>query len=277
MASSVYGTQLYNYDKEKIYPVSDANVVTCGLSRENSSTYDDVEYLFKKVAELSGEGEAVTGITISIAYKRSKHKIQSYIEGDDGWGETFINPNSEFPYLWKRTIISYKKAITNVTYEIVASANNEIVQTIYLAVSDNSKPEISYINPDTGEEDLHKYDNVLPEFWTETPAVVSSATPNVFMSTRKRIDGEWTKFSTPAQYGRWAYDSTIVMKYFSQTSSDIPSVVKTDEDPGSHWRDSNTQEFTGFLWMITATAVDGKLQAYKNIIWSDPVLLSIVK
>lgn len=274
---AVYGTQLYNKPKEKIYPISDATVVTCGLSATNSSTYEDVKYLFERVAELTGEGEAVSGIEISIAYKRSKSKIQADIEPEDGWGETFLNPNSALPYTWKRTIIKYKEAVTNTTYEIVASANNEITQTIYIAVSDNTQPTISYIDPNTGKENPHLYDLVLPEFWSEQPASLSAATPNVFISTRKRIDGEWGKFSNPAQYGRWAFDSAITIRYQVTKSTEIPPVARNLENPGKEWVKENTSAFTGYLWMITATEVSGQLQTYNEVIWSNPSLISIVK
>jgi hypothetical protein len=94
----------------------------------------------------------------------------------------FINPTSDYPYTWKRTRITYKGSdSSNTTYEIVASANAEVVETIYRAVSDNSQPQISYID-ETGKENLHKYDGSIPEFWSLEPVSVSASAPNVFMS-----------------------------------------------------------------------------------------------
>jgi hypothetical protein len=54
-------------------------------------------------------------------------------------------------------------------------------------------------------------------------------------------------------------------------------VDKKNMNPGDAWTESNSREFTGYLWMISATEVNSVLQSHKGIIWSDPILLSIVK
>lgn len=79
------------------------------------------------------------------------------------------------------------------------------------------------------------------------------------MSTRTKKDGKWGKFSTPAQYGRWAYNSDVVFKYQITSTNEIPKLSKSEEDPGDLWVDFNNKMFTGFLWMINATAVNGQL------------------
>jgi hypothetical protein len=33
------------------------------------------------------------------------------------------------------------------------------------------------------------------------------------MSVRKRVDGLWEKYSEPALFGNWAYDSVLEMRY----------------------------------------------------------------
>lgn len=271
------GTQLYNKSKQKIYPITDATVVDSNASGSNSTVYNNLVELYAQISKLTGDEEAANNIIITVHYKRSKSKIQSDITPDTGWSTTFISPTPSYPYTWKRTVITYKgDTAANTLYEIVASANAEITQTIYRAVSDNSQPTISYINPATGKEDLHLYDDSIPYLWSETPVSVSASAPNVFMSSRRKIEGEWEKFSTPAQYGRWAYDSNIVFKYQVTSTNDIPLVAKDSEDPGELWLDSNTEVFTGFLWMINATTVNGQLQKYDDVIWNGPNLMSIV-
>lgn len=274
---AVKGTQLYNKAKEKIYPLSDASVINCDAATTGSTVHKDIADLYEQISKLTGDEEAANNIIITVHYKRSKSKIQSDITPDTGWSTSFINPTSDYPYTWKRTVISYKGDDNAKTiYEIVASANAEITQTIYRAVSDNSQPVISYINPTTKEEDLHLYDSKLPEYWSETPVSVSASAPNVFMSSRRKIDGEWEKFSTPAQYGRWAYDSNVVFRYQVTSTNEIPDLAWGDENPGDLWLESNTKAFTGFLWMINATAVNGQLQAYNDVVWNGPNLMSAV-
>lgn len=271
------GTQLYNKSKEKIYPITDATVVDCSASGKASKVHDDIADLYAQISKLTGDEEAANNIIITVHYKRSTSKIQSDITPDTGWSTSFISPTSDYPYTWKRTVISYKgDSNAKTIYEIVASANAEITQTIYRAVSDNSQPIISYINPTTGKEDEHLYDTSIPQYWSEEPVSVSASAPNVFMSTRTKKDGKWGKFSVPAQYGRWAYDSNIVFKYQVTNTNDIPELDKAGENPGDLWVDSNNEMFTGFLWMINATAVNGQLQEYNDVIWNGPNLMSIV-
>lgn len=274
---AVKGTQLYNKTKEKIYPLSDASVINCDAATVGSTVHKDIADLYEQISKLTGDEEAASNIIITVHYKRSKSKIQSDITPDTGWSTSFISPTSDYPYTWKRTVISYKGDDNAKTiYEIVASSNAEITQTIYRAVSDNSQPIISYIDPSTGKENEHLYDNSIPQYWSETPVSVSASAPNVFMSTRRKIDGAWEKFSVPAQYGRWAYDSNVVFKYQVTNTNDIPELEQASENPGDLWVDSNTKIFTGFLWMINATAVNGQLQEYNDVIWNGPNLMSIV-
>lgn len=274
---AVKGTQLYNKAKEKIYPLSDASVINCDAATTGSTVHKDIADLYEQISKLTGDEEAANNIIITVHYKASKSKIQSDIIADTQWSTSFMTPTSDYPYTWKRTVISYKgDDNAKKVYEIVASMDSEITETIYRAVSDNSQPIISYINPNTKEEDLHLYDNNIPEYWSKTPVSVSASAPNVFMSTRRKIDGVWEKYSTPAQYGRWAYDSNVVFRYQVTDTSDIPDLEQEKENPGDAWVNSITKQFKGFLWMINATAVNGQLQEYNDVIWNGPNLMSIV-
>lgn len=274
---AIGGTQLYNKDKQTINPISEANAIDCTASGKQSTVHQDIADLYKQISDLTGDDEAVSNIIIEVRYKRSKSKARKDVEDPDGWGMEFINPTSDYPYTWKRTRITYKGSDnSNTTYEIVASANAEVVETIYRAVSDNSQPQISYTDATTGKEDLHKYDNNIPEFWSLEPVSVSASAPNVFMAQRVKKDGEWGKYSIPAQYGRWAYDSNVVFRYQVTSNNQIPAVEKAEENPGELWLKTNTDTFKGFLWVINATEVNGQLQEYNNVVWNGPNLISIV-
>lgn len=277
---AIGGTQLYNKAKQTINPISEANAIDCQATGKPSTVHQDIADLYKQIAELTKDSEAVNNILIDISYKRSKSKDKADIVEDTGWSTVFISPTSDYPYIWKRTIITYKGAEVgqgSTVYEIVASADAEVTQTIYRAVSDSTQPVISYIDETTGKEDPTKYDNTLPQYWSEIPASVSAATPNVFMSTRKKVNGKWEMFSVPAQYGRWAFDSNVVFKYQVTGTNTVPDLEINSENPGDKWVNENTGMFTGFLWMISATAINGQLQSYNDAIWNGPNLISIVK
>lgn len=271
------GTQLYNKSKEKINPISDASVITCTGSGKSSNVHADIADLYEQISKLTGDEEAASNIIITVHYKRSKSKIQSDITPDTGWSTSFISPTSDYPYTWKRTVISYKgDDNAKATYEIVASSDSEIIQTIYRAASDTTNVSISYIDPTTGNDNPSLYDINLPEFWSTEPATITAAAPNAYMSIRTKKDGKWGRFSTPAQYGRWAFDSTVVFKYQVTTTNTVPEVNAVKEDPGEEWLDSNTKVFTGFLWTINATVINGQPQTYNGKIWNGPNLISAV-
>lgn len=274
---AVKGTQLYNKSKEKIFPITDASVVDCGASGKSSTVHEDIAELYSKISEITGDQEAASNIIINIAYKRSRSNYRGDIIDDSGWGVSFINPTSDYPYTWKRTEITYRGATTsNTTYEIVASANAEITESIYIALPNGQEP-IIYPEDDYGNINYTLYDDgSIPNLWSRVPQSISASAPNAFISTRVKKDGKWGQFSPPAQYGRWAYDSNIVIKYQVTSTSEVPTLNAEEVLPGENWVDSNTKLFKGFLWMITATAVNGQLQKYNNVIWNGPNLMSAI-
>lgn len=286
------GTQLYNNDKKQIFPISNAEVITSRVSGSDGNVEENLQYLFQKVAELDGSTEVTDNIEVKIGYCRSSSSNERDIKDSNIiWTDVFELPDSNYPYTWKRTIYTYKGDSNelNKVYEIVAADVAEKIQNIYIAKSTVSAPSIIYpilkdvhgnpILDDNGQqqEDLTAFDNKLPDGWSETPVSISPATPYVFMSTRKKINAKWQKYSEPAQFGRWAFDSQLEMRY-TVTTGDVPSVNTTNTDPGSIWSVNGPTDFTGKLWMITATSVNNVLNASEDgVIWRGPNLLSIIQ
>lgn len=277
------GTQLFsNKNGTKINPITDAKAVTCGIGNTGSSVYEDVQDLYKQISDLTGDDEAVNNIKIEVHYRASQSKDVGDVLDDqeDKWVTFFTSPNSTNPYTWKRTSISYKGGEPKLTYEIVASMDAEVTQTIYRAVSAGETADIDYKNPETGRIDYTMYNNgSIPEKWSTTPVGITAAAPDAYMSNRTKKDGKWGMFSTPVQYGRWAYDSKIEMRYQVTSNSTPPAIYKEDKpnELTDDWKITNNTIFTGFLWMISAMSVGNELQSYDGVIWHGPNLLSIVK
>jgi hypothetical protein len=177
----------------------------------------------------------------------------------------------------------------NTIYEIVSADVTEIRQNIYCAKSTTDSPVIKYptlvdgygnpiLDEDNKEQDdLTAFDNALPTGWSETPVSISPATPYVFMSTRKRVDGLWERFSEPAQFGRWAYDSLMEIRYTVTSTSTAPSVNSTSDSPGTIWSTNPPTSFTGYMWAIFGTSVNGVINADESgIRWKGPSLMAIV-
>lgn len=269
--------QLYDKDRKPINPKSEAKSIDCEASGTKSTVHQDIVDLYKQISALQKDDEAASNIIIEVRYKLSKSKIKANVVDPDGWGMEFTNPDEDYPYVWKRTRITYKGSEDggNTTYEIVASANAEITETIYRAVADNSQPIISYIDEVTGKDDPHKYDNSIPENWSPIPVSISAQAPNAFMAIRTKKDGVWGRYSEiPIQYGRWAFDSNVVFRYQHTDTSDVPELAAAAENPGDAWKKTHTEAKKGYVWMINATEVNGQLQTYDNIVWNGPNLIS---
>lgn len=290
------GTQLYNKAQQQINPITEASVVTSKASGSLSDVETDLKTLYNKVSELQGDKELSSNIIVDIKYCLSNSKEESEIKQMTTWSDIFELPTYEKPYLWKKTIFTYKGAdaeeILNTTYEIVATNLFEETETIYAASSTTSVPKIEYpvltdgygepiLDEDGNEqEDLTAFDDKIPKDWSEIPISISSATPNVYMSVRKRVNGLWERYSNPVQFGRWAFDSQLELRYQVTSNSNVPELERNVADPEG-WVSAINTEFTGYLWMITATSVNGVLNATtvnnEQVIWNGPNLISIVK
>lgn len=285
------GTIVYNKDQQQIYPVSHAEVVISNASGSKSDVEDNLIKLWKKVSELSGDQEAASNIMVVVTYCKTNTRDESEVRKLSSWSDIFELPDSERPYVWKKTLYTYKGDTDklNEIYEIVATDIAEKIQNIYIARSTGVAPVITYPiltdgygNPildseGNTQEDLTAFDKKLPEGWSETPVSIGPATPYVFISTRKRVEGLWKRYSEPAQYGRWAFDSQLELRY-TITSGDKPAVNTTSDDPGSQWSSGTPDSFTGKMWMITATSVNGVLNRDENNVrWHGPHLMSIIQ
>lgn len=285
------GTIVYNKDQQQIYPVSHAEVVISNASGSKSDVEDNLIKLWKKVSELSGDQEAASNIMVVVTYCKTNTRDESEVRKLSSWSDIFELPDSERPYVWKKTLYTYKgdTAKLNEIYEIVATDIAEKIQNIYIARSTGVAPVITYPILTDGygdpildsegntQEDLTAFDKKLPEGWSETPVSIGPATPYVFISTRKRVEGLWKRYSEPAQYGRWAFDSQLELRY-TITSGDKPAVNTTSDDPGSQWSSDTPDNFTGKMWMITATSVNGVLNSDENNVrWHGPHLMSIIQ
>lgn len=285
------GTIVYNKDQQQIYPVSHAEVVISNASGSKSDVEDNLIKLWKKVSELSGDQEAASNIMVVVTYCKTNTRDESEVRKLSSWSDIFELPDSERPYVWKKTLYTYKgdTAKLNEIYEIVATDIAEKIQNIYIARSTGVAPVITYPILTDGygdpildsegntQEDLTAFDKKLPEGWSETPVSIGPATPYVFISTRKRVEGLWKRYSEPAQYGRWAFDSQLELRY-TITSGDKPAVNTTSDDPGSQWSSDTPDSFTGKMWMITATSVNGVLNRDENNVrWHGPHLMSIIQ
>lgn len=285
------GTIVYNKDQQQIYPVSHAEVVISNASGSRSDVEDNLIKLWKKVSELSEDQEAASNIMVVVTYCKTNTRDESEVRKLSSWSDIFELPDSERPYVWKKTLYTYKgdTAKLNEIYEIVATDIAEKIQNIYIARSTGVAPVITYPILTDGygdpildsegntQEDLTAFDKKLPEGWSETPVSIGPATPYVFISTRKRVEGLWKRYSEPAQYSRWAFDSQLELRY-TITSGDKPAVNTTSDDPGSQWSSDTPDSFTGKMWMITATSVNGVLNSDENNVrWHGPHLMSIIQ
>ena len=130
---------------------------------------------------------------------------------------------------------------------------------------------------DASIDDIIKASEESKNNWSKYPSEITASNPYGFMAVRQRISGAWSLFRV-ALYSKWAYDSRLVTKFTVTSTFEKPQLTKTAVNPGDQWVDTNEQEFTGYLWMISASQNNNNyvLDDNKNI-WSEPQLISIVK
>ena len=210
------------------------------------------------------------------------------------WGENFVLPSVRTPYTWKRTIVYFEGQNLKdgqKFYEIVTADIAEISQTLYMVKDNSQQPKVIYpqkaIEVEGELQNVNDTDASLDEIikaseegksnWSKYPLDVTPSSPYGYMAVRQRVNGTWGLFKV-ALYSKWAYDSKLVTKFRVTSTFESPQLTRTDANPGNEWVDTNTQEFTGYLWMISASQSNNNyiLDSNKNI-WSEPQLISIVK
>lgn len=308
-------TQLYDRYHVEIYPVVLSNSVMIPEKDDNgketqkpsninlSSKLDeltnnhesDIKKLEDQIAELTGDKEAVTNITVSVKYVNTNISSQNEILliPLSEWSTNFLIPDSKNLYTWKRTEIKVAE-VSNVFYEIVATGTLNETQIIYKNTSSAEQPVISLPTFIQDGETIVDYnlinkDDYIPNGWSKYPQAITSALPNAYMAIREKKNGKWQQkgvdgysdyYEGPFQYGKWTYNGIIKSKYIITEVLNVPGINLSKEDPSIenfNWSDSITEDFTGYLWMTTATSINDEFQSVNNIIWSNPTLISIVK
>ena len=281
-------TQLYTKEGTKLNPTTTATAVKVDKTK-TSIIFDNVqqclEHIFTQIGEDLNIPDLLDNIIFDIKYKRSKTDNVEDVKGTEDWGDVYDIPNSEFPYTWKRTIIKYlgskEGEEKNIFYEIVSADISTEIQNIYRAPSPGEDVVIEYPKVQGGdkeEDDLDAFDNKLPEGWSEIPISISQANPMVYISTRKRVKGKWQRYSNPAVFGRWAFDSKLELRYATTPTQTPPKINITLDNPGQDWKTDAITSFTGYLWMITATSVNGVIShGSDEVRWQGPYLMAIVK
>lgn len=291
MAISV--EKVYSGTNEQVYPeTSDGAVIVNLESYSNWTLQTYLENLEDRISKLGGAESLAKSLHFKIEYLATDSSVESEAKANTTqWTSVFQLPTTDAPYIWKRTTIYYdgqEESSRQKIYEIVASDTAEISQTLYMVGDNTKQPTIIYpqIATESGNvndtnaslDDIIKASNKNgANSWSKTPISITSAAPYSFIAVRNRTEGKWGTFQV-AVNARWSYDSIITMKYTVTSTSDTPSVTRNNTNPGDIWVDSNTSDFTGYLWMINATQSNNNLVADDSgYFWSTPQLISIVK
>lgn len=290
--------KVYSGTGDQIYPETADKAVTVLAKDTTLDKY--LEELAKSISKVQGADQIAKSLKFKIDYLATNtsdvarvKELENQPETNQ-WGENFVLPSVRTPYTWKRTIVYFegqKLKDGQKFYEIVTADIAEISQTLYM-VKDNSDQvkviypqkavevggELQNVNDtDASLDDIINANKESTNKWSKYPVDVSPSQPYGFMAVRSRSNGVWGLFKV-ALYSKWSYDSKLVTKFTVTSTFESPQLTRTDTNPGSQWVDTNTQEFTGYLWMISASQNNNNyiLDSNKNI-WSEPQLISIVK
>ena len=156
--------------------------------------------------------------------------------------------------------------------------NQQQPKVIYPQKAVEVEGELQNVNDtDASLDEIIKASEEGKNNWSKYPLDVTPSSPYGYMAVRQRVNGTWGLFKV-ALYSKWAYDSKLVTKFRVTSTFESPQLTRTDANPGNQWVDTNIQEFTGYLWMISASQSNNNyiLDSNGNI-WSEPQLISIVK
>lgn len=290
--------KVYSGTGDQIYPETADKAVKVSIKDTTLDKY--LEELAESISKVQGVDQVAKSLKFKIDYLATNtadvtkvRELEDQPETNQ-WGENFVLPSVRTPYTWKRTIVYFEGQNLKdgqKFYEIVTADIAEISQTLYMVKDNQQQPKVIYpqkaVEVEGELQNVNDTDASLDEIikaseegknnWSKYPLDVTPSSPYGYMAVRQRVNGTWGLFKV-ALYSKWAYDSRLVTKFTVTDTSERPQLTRTDTNPGIQWVDTNTQEFTGYLWMISASWSNNNyiLDSDQNI-WSEPQLISIVK
>ena len=290
--------KVYSGTGDQIYPETADKAVTVLAKDTTLDKY--LEELAKSISKVQGADQVAKSLRFKIDYLATNTSDVARVKEledqpeTNQWGENFVLPSVRTPYTWKRTIVSFEGQNLKdgqKFYEIVTADIAEISQTLYMVKDNQQQPKVIYpqkaVEVEGELQNVNDTDASLDEIikaseegknnWSKYPLDVTPSSPYGYMAVRQRVNGTWGLFKV-ALYSKWAYDSRLVTKFTVTSPSESPQLTRTEANPGNQWVDTNTQEFTGYLWMISASQSNNNYILDNNgNIWSEPQLISIVK
>lgn len=290
--------KVYSGTGDQIYPETADKAVKVSIKDTTLDKY--LEELAESISKVQGVDQVAKSLKFKVDYLATNtadvakvRELEDQPETNQ-WGENFVLPSVRTPYTWKRTIVYFygqDPKDGQKFYEIVTADIAEISQTLYMVKDNQQQPKVIYpqkaVEVEGELQNVNDTDASLDEIikaseegknnWSKYPLDVTPSSPYGYMAVRQRVNGTWGLFKV-ALYSKWAYDSRLVTKFTVTDTSERPQPTRTDENPGNEWVDTYTQEFTGYLWMISASWSNNNyiLDSNENI-WSEPQLISIVK
>ena len=290
--------KVYSGTGDQIYPITIDKAVKLSIKDTTLDVY--LKELAESISKVQGADQVAKSLKFKIDYLATNtadvtrvKELEDQPETNQ-WGENFVLPSVKTPYTWKRTIVYFEGQNLKdgqKFYEIVTADIAEISQTLYMVKDNQQQPKVIYpqkaVEVEGELQNVNDTDASLDEIikaseegknnWSKYPSEITASNPYGFMAVRQRVSGAWSLFKV-ALYSKWAYDSRLVTKFTVTSTFEKPQLTRTAANPGNQWVDTNEQEFTGYLWMISASQNNNNyvLDDNKNI-WSEPQLISIVK
>lgn len=290
--------KVYSGTGDQIYPETADKAVTVLAKNTTLDLY--LADLSKKISNMQGADQIAKSLKFKVDYLATNTANVDKVKELEGqpetnqWGENFVLPSVKTPYTWKRTIVYFEGQNPKdgqKFYEIVIADIAEISQTLYMVKDNSQQPKVIYPqkvvevggelwnvdDTDASIDEIIKASEEGKNNWSKYPSEITASNPYGFMAVRQRASGAWSLFKV-ALYSKWSYDSRLVTKFTVTSTFERPQLTRTAINPGNQWIDVNKQEFTGYLWMISASWNNNNyvLDDNRNI-WSEPQLISIVK
>lgn len=205
------GTQLYDGESNKIYPITDARYIGSGVVVTTNTVYEDLSALLTKYQTLERQvtrADEIEGqLGVIVTYDTNNISSATAVQGQPFTNEEMVMPTSEAPYAWVKTVYRWAEQTVKITYNIVATAlfpETQIMFAFGAAGSSVGGPS-DYIDhcPDLNIEEQPENDKI---YWYTYPnGNISTITPYAYIATRSRGANEtWNgKVFHPAIYGQY--------------------------------------------------------------------------
>ena len=124
------------------------------------------------------------------------------------------------------------------------------VEFVFIRTSDETAP--STPSTTTAQDEM---DDFVPNLWTDDPSGVTASLSHEWVSERRGMTGDWSKFTTPSLWARYSTDGAGIEAIYRRTTTNV-----APDSPATTIAQDETDDFVPNGWTDDLTGVDATNQ-----------------